>query len=86
VRVAAQHGNVDVERPQQFGGHEAEQVGAGRLVEAGCVPERLFGTRGAAQDVGGLEHDDVESGTGEQHRGDQTVVARSDDHHVGARR
>jgi hypothetical protein len=85
VRVAAQHRDVHVERAQQFRRHQAQQVGPGGLAEAGHLGERPFGAGRPAQHVRRLENHYVEPGAGEQNRGDQAVVARSDDHYVGLR-
>jgi hypothetical protein len=84
VRVAAQHRDVEVEGAQQLRRHQAEQVGAGGLAQAGHLGERALGAGGAAEHLRGLEHHHVEAGAGQQHRGDQAVVTGPDDHHVRA--
>jgi hypothetical protein len=83
MRVAAQHRDVDVERAQQLGRHQTEQVGPGRLAETGHLRERPLGAGRPAQHARGLEHDDVEPGPGQKDRGDETVVTGADDHDVG---
>ena len=52
--------------------------------QPGHLRERVLGAGGAADHVGGLQHDDVQAGAGQQDRGDQAVVAGADDHDVGA--
>jgi hypothetical protein len=84
VRVAAEHGDVHVQDAQQLGGHQAEQVRAGGLAEAGHLGEGVLGAGGAAELLVRFQDDHLQARAGQQNRGDQAVVAGSDDHYVRA--
>jgi hypothetical protein len=84
--TSAEHGDVDVERLEQLGRHEAEQVRPGGVAQLWHPRERRLGAGGAADDVVGFEDHHPEPGAGEQDGGDQAVVAGSDDHYVSALR
>ena len=69
---------VEAELVEQLGGHQAKQVGTGRLADARRLRERILRAARPADDVFRFEHPNLEPSTAQQRRGDQAVVPCTD--------
>ena len=86
VRVSADQRQVEVERGEQLGRHQAEQVRPRGGAQARRLPEGRLGPTRPADHRGPLEDLHREAGPGEQGGRDQAVVAGPDHddvtHHI----